>query len=52
MKFEIGEIVYYKGKKWEVSDHLHGTYLLWSSDKEHSKEVDGWVPEDQLAKVE
>jgi len=48
-RFEIGELVWYKGKKWEIADHLKGTYALWSSD--HAQEVDGWIPEDQLSKT-
>ncbi len=51
MRFEIGEIVYYKGKQWEIADHVNRTYLLWTPGT-HDKEVDGWVPEDHLAEVE
>lgn len=50
--FEIGEIVWYKGKKWQVADHLNGKYLLWSSDAGHKKEIKDWIPENQLSKIE
>jgi len=50
-KFEIGEVVMWRGGKWEIADHHMGTYALWSPDKEHKKEVQGWIPEDQLART-
>lgn len=50
--FGIGEIVKYKGKKWEVADRMNGNYALWSSDEKHKKEVEGWIAEEYLVKVE
>ena len=49
--FEIGEIVWWRGKKWEVADHLNGRYLVWSPDEEHKRQPEEWIPEDELAKV-
>ena len=52
MKFEIGEIVSYKGKQWEVADHKQSEYLLWSPDDAHKTEIEEWIPERFLAEVE
>lgn len=30
--FNIGEIVWYEGKKWQIADSYHNTYALQSLD--------------------
>ena len=50
-KFQVGEVVWYEGKKWEIADHTKGQYLLWSPGKEHKEEIEDWIPQDYLAKV-
>lgn len=47
--FDVGETVWYKGEKWLIADHLNGKYLLWK--KAGGKEVNCWIPENQIAKV-
>ncbi len=59
MVFEIGELVWYKGKKWEIADRgirgeLVGRYALWSPENNegnHKEEVDGWIEEKLLSEV-
>lgn len=51
-RFELGQAVWHKGRKWEVADHLNGSYALWSQGPEHKTEHAGWVNEEDLTSAE
>jgi len=55
-KFDIGDMVWHRGKRWEIADHnFEGgqhVYALWSGDRQHKTEYPGWVPEFELALAE
>lgn len=53
-RIEVGETVYHKGQKWEVADHLNGTYCLWVRDATGRvvREKDGWIHGSELARTE
>ncbi len=67
MKYEIGETVWFQGKKWKIADCWNGGYALWNKDKDgkvmeeygwKNNEPDplcpffeGWVTPEYLGKV-
>ena len=48
LQFQIGDKVWYKGRKVVVADRLNNMYSLWdeSGTKEIKGEVDGWWVQD------
>jgi len=54
MEFQIGDLVFYKGKKAIIADRLNGTFALWddTGKKElyHNGEMVDWVPRSELTK--